>query len=190
MVHFRHVPGRRNPPRRGLQSGDACEVRGNANGSAAIGAKAAGRKERRDGRRFAAARTTRSPLQIPGIVGAPHYEIVGFVIREELGAVGFTDRNGPGPFESRDARCILRRPGIREEAAAARGWDARDVEAVFDADGNPVQRGQQGTGGRQRAFCHLSRRAGRLFEHPNEGIHAGIVLLNLLEMGVHEFDGR
>ena len=159
-------------------------MRGNTNGSAPIGAQPAGRKEGSNGRRFAAARTARGPLQIPGIVGASNDVVVGFVIGKELRAVGFADRNRPGLLEPRDTGCIMRPPGTREEAAAARGGNARDVEAVFDADGNPVQRGQLRTGGGQSALGRLSRRTRRLFEDPDERVHAGIVLLNLLEMSV------
>ena len=48
-----------------------------------------------------------------------------------------------------------------------------------------MQRGQHRTGGGQGTLGRLSCRPCRFFEHPDERIHAGIVLLNLLEMRVH-----
>ena len=54
--HGGEVPRGRHSPRRGLQPDDAGEVRGDANGAAAIAAHAAGGQARRDGRRLAAAR--------------------------------------------------------------------------------------------------------------------------------------
>ena len=138
VVHFRHMAGGGNSSRRWLESGDAREMGGNANGSAAIAANATRRKERGNCRRLAAARSARSALQIPRIVGAAGDIIVGFVVGEKLGTVGLANRNRPGLLETRHGSCIVRGTRIGVEAAAASGGKPSHVEAVLDTDGDAV----------------------------------------------------
>src|ERR1022692_873793 len=120
-------------------------MRGDANGSAAIAAYSTGRKERGNCRRLAAARSTRSSLQIPRIVGAPGDIIVRFIVGEKLGAIGLANRDRPGLLETRHGSCVVRRTRIGVEAAAASGGKPSHIEAVLDADRDAVQRRQYRT---------------------------------------------
>ena len=96
MANDWKVAGGGYAARRWLQSGDAAEMRRNADRAAAIAADSAGGAECRNRGRFAAARSARGAIERPWIVGAAGDEVVGFVIGKKFRTVGLAQDDGPG----------------------------------------------------------------------------------------------
>src|SRR5579872_218638 len=118
MVHFGDVAGRRNAAGRRLQAGDAAKVGWDPDGAAAVASDAAGRAKRRDGGGFPSAGTPGGALQVPGVVRAPDEVVVALIVREELGAVGFPDWNGPRSFQASDGRSVAGSTEILKKTAS------------------------------------------------------------------------
>src|ERR1022692_2810213 len=129
MVHHRKMAVGRDAAGRGLQSGDAAEMRWNADGTAAIAADSSGRAERSNGGRLAAAGSSGRALQVPRIVGAAGDEIVRFIVGEEFGRVRLTQDDGARGAQAGDGGGVLGGFVPQAEAAAAPGGAAGYVEA-------------------------------------------------------------
>lgn len=126
-------------PVRRLESGDAAEVSGNADGAAAVAREAARRAPRGDGGGFPAARSTRSASRVPRVQGGSGYKVVGLVARQQFRHVGLSKNDGSGRAQAGDGVGIAVRDVTEPEPAAAQCREAADIEAILDGDGNTVQ---------------------------------------------------
>lgn len=105
--NFREVAGGGDAAGGGLQAGDAAAVGGNTDGPAAVAADAAGRATGSNGRSFTAAGATGGAFKVPG-VGRPASDgVIGFVVGEEFGAVGFAKDDGAGGAEALDGGGVV-----------------------------------------------------------------------------------
>src|ERR1017187_6098215 len=124
MVHHRKMAVGRDAAGGGLQSGNAAEMRRNADGTAAIAADSARRAEGSNGRRLTAARSSGGALQVPRIVGSAGDEIVRFVVGEEFGRVGLTQDDGARGAQAGDGGGVLGGFVSQAEAAPAQRTQA------------------------------------------------------------------
>src|SRR5690349_24935364 len=91
---------------RGLQSADAAEMSGHANGAAAVTADAAHRATRGDGRGFSATRAAGRVGEFPRVAGFSGEKIVSFVGHQEFGRVGVSEENRSSGSQARDERGV------------------------------------------------------------------------------------
>ena len=89
----RKMSGGGNSAGCGLETADAGEVRGKANGAATVAADSAHGATGSDCRGFTAAGAARGAREIPGIAGFAGDAIVGFVGHEKFGRVGAGHEN-------------------------------------------------------------------------------------------------
>ena len=134
------MAGAGNASGRGLESADAAEVGGDANGSAAVTADASGGHARGDSRRFAAARSTRRAVQVPRTVGSSMQQVVGLPCHEHFGRVGDSENHCARGFQARDQRRVFFCNGAGAKTRAGFAAHSGDVDAALDADGDTVQR--------------------------------------------------
>src|SRR5208283_1536493 len=103
---FWKVSGRGNSSGSRLQAADAAEVRRDADRTAAVTAHAASGKSRGNGGGLSAARSTRGPGHIPGIVGAAIKKVVALPGHEQFGRVGDAEDHGSGGAQACDQRGV------------------------------------------------------------------------------------
>ena len=135
----REVSGGRHAARRRLEAADAAEVRGHANRSAAVAADAAGREARGDGRRFAAARSSRRAIERPRVVRPAVERVVRLPRHELLGSVRHADHDGARGLESCDQRCVGVADDALAKAAAGLPWESLHGDRALDADRHSAQ---------------------------------------------------
>src|SRR5262245_58627173 len=87
---------------RGLESVDAAEGRGDADGAAPVGADGQRRKAGRDRRAGAAARSAGRQIRIPWIARDPEERIVGHALVTELGRVRLAEEDGARALQPLD----------------------------------------------------------------------------------------
>ena len=154
--------------RRWLQSHNAAEMRGDANGASAIAAHASCGTERRDCRGLASARAARTALVVVRISGSSGDEIVGFIVGEKFGAVCFAQDHRAGGAQSGCARRIRGGLVTKAQAAARQCWNPCDIEAVLNRYWDAVKRSDQLTAMLARFRCR-GRLARLVCQHDDEG---------------------
>src|SRR6202034_492323 len=122
------VAGRRNSPRRWLQTADAAEVSGHANGTSTVAAHSARRHARGNGRRFAAAGAAGRALQIPRAVGATVEQVIGFPCHKKLGSIGCTQYDRARVLQACHQRRILRRDESLAQPTSCFATQAGDAD--------------------------------------------------------------
>ena len=128
-----------NAAGRGLESADAREVGGSADGAAAVAADSAHGAARGDGRGFAAAGAAGGIGGIPGIGSFAGEAIVCFVSHQEFGRVGVAEEDGSGVFEARNDGGVGVGNVILAEEGAGGAGPSSDVERGFDGERNSFE---------------------------------------------------
>jgi len=173
----------------GLQAADSAEMRGQANGAAAVATNAAGRAAGGNGCSFAPAGTACGTGQIPGIAGFSAEEIIGFVGHQEFGRIGVAEEDGAGGFEAGDQRGVLLGNVVFAKKRTDGCGPTSDVDATLDGKGNSVERAEKQTA-QDGGLRDGSLDACFLFAEVDEGIELGLAGGDAVEMGVHDFDRR
>ena len=185
----REVSGRRHAARRRLQSDDPGEVRGHADGAAAVAADAAGRQPRGNRGGFAAARTARRAREVPRTVGSAVERVVGLPRHQLLGNVGDAENDCARVTCAPHERGVLLPAHAAPERAAGFPGHPGDSNRALDAERNAVQRTQclavehRRLGGARGAPCTVA-----IDEH--ERIQGRIRLGDAFQMGLDELHRR
>ena len=162
---------------------------GRADRTAAVTTDAAHAAARSDCCRFTAARAAGGIVEIPGIGSFAIEEIVGLVSHKEFRSVGIAEEDRTGGFETCDDCCVGYRHVIFAEKGAGGTAPTGDVDAGFDGEWNSCERLCWFTA-RQGRLSAARARQSRFGIEMNEGVEQGLQILNPLEMGGNEFDGR
>ena len=192
MGHQLVAPGRRmhrHSAEGGLQADEPAEAGGNANRAGAVGAERQRRQSRRDGGRSAASRSTRRAREIPRVARLPEQGIVGRAAPGELGEVGPAHEDRAGGPQPRDARGILGRDELRQQARAERGPLAGRPEVVLDRHGNAVERAER-PAGHHRVLGRACVGQGPLGVDEDVGAQPRVQSLDALQHGAGDLDGR
>ncbi len=147
------------------------------------------RTEAREGRRFSAARPAGRSLQVPRVICAADDVVVGFVVAEELRAVRFSQRDRAGLAQPAHGRGVLCGAQVAEEPAAACGGQTGHVVAVLDGDRDAVQRPDL-VARHEPPLRVLRARPRFIGQHQDEGVQAGVVLLDVRQVRINQLDRR
>src|SRR5262249_39701666 len=188
-VAGREMPRGGNTAGRGVESTDAAEKSGGADGTAARTADSAERTTRRGSCSFAPPGGRPPTSAVPGVAGGGGEAIVGFVGHEEFGSAGVAEEDGSGDAEALDDRrgvcgsfcCAQERTGGIREAC--------DFDTTFDGDRNAVKRtepvvAREFFGG---GFCGG---AGGIAVEMDEGIELRLERGDASEFVLEEFERR
>ncbi len=139
MRNLRHVPRRRNPPRRRLQPRNPTKMRRQPNRPPAIAPHAPRAQPPRDRRRLPARRSTRRTLQRPRVPRPPHNRVVRLVIRQKLRAVRLAHNRRPRRLQPRYASRIRRRPRRQRISRPTSRRHPRHMQRIFNRQHRPMQ---------------------------------------------------
>ena len=143
------------------------------------------RSARRDQRRFPAAAAAGSARGVIGVIGGAENEVVAFEGEEQIGQIGFGDRDRTGAAQPADERGIFAARARRCLAAQRpRCADAAcEFDRILDGEWNAVQRARRFTSSDGRiGGARLCDRL--IFEDLDRRVESGVDQADLFQMSL------
>ncbi len=183
------MPSGGNATGRGLESADAAKVSRGADGTAAVAADSAHRATGGDCGGFASAGATCRIRRVPWVGSFAAHAVVCFVAHQEFGRIGVAEQDCAGIFETIDKSRVGNGNVILAEERARGAGPTGYVEAGFYGKGNSFKRAWL-VSARDSGFGVARTGTGGFGVNVHEGIELGLDLLDAIEVGGDEFDGR
>ena len=172
-----------DPPALGLDPHEPRPRRRDTHGARAVGTDRGSDDAGGDGRRRAAARSSRGVVEIPGVACHTEREALGKRIEADLGRVGLTDDHRAGRTQTPHELTVSRLAG-KVPGAAERGRLTLQVDIVLDRKRDAQQR-RKLAGGEALIGAH-GLRPGLLGEDHPEGPKQRLELLRTRQRPLHE----
>jgi len=183
------MAGRGNAAGSWLESANTAKVGGCADGASAVAANSAHGAAGGDGSGFATARAAGGVSGIPRVRGFAGEAVVGFIGHQEFGRIGIAEEDAASVFEAGDEGRVGCGDVILSKKRARGARPAGYVETGFYGKGNPFE-GAEGFSTRDAGFGIAGASTGGFGVYVNEGIELGLNLVDAVEVGGDEFDGR
>lgn len=152
----------------GLESCNATKVRGDADRTTNVGAKAERRLSGCDGCSFTARGAARTSTEVPWVFGGSIDAVIAFLYEQKLRNVGFAQDDAAGRFERSDSNRIFLTVMTASTGDAERGRGTDDLEVVFDRHRQAVERSDWITSSAS-GIGRFSRFAGTVIERQDDG---------------------